>query len=233
MTTELELHPIQADILRVLLFKPQARFSELNTTGMTTDHFTFHVKRLVETGLIEKTEQNTYQLTTIGKEFANRFDTDSVVLERQAKIGALVVGVKKEGRIRKYLIQQRLKQPYYGFYGFITGKVKWGETILETSAREFKEETGLEAKFSLVGIKHKMDYSSEGNLLEDKYFYVVKASDFRGELVTEFEGGKNKWLSKEEIFQLKNLFDGVDESIEMVDQENLVFSETKYTVSKY
>lgn len=245
MSTQLEIHPIQADILRVLLFQPQARFSELNTTNITSDHFNFHVKRLIEIGIIEKKEDK-YQLTTVGKEFANRFDTDStlpatdliergrqVLIEKQAKVGVLVCGVKTENKIQKHLVQQRLKQPYFGFYGFITGKSKWGETTEETAARELKEETGLTADLTLVGIKHKMDYSKKGELLEDKHFFVFRASNTKGNLIKHFEGGKNSWMTEDEINELSNLFDGVDESIEMIKQNSLVFSETKYTVSNY
>lgn len=123
---EQEIHPIQANILLFLLFKPKARFKDLNTTGISTDHFNFHVRRLVELGLIEKTKGRYYKLTLKGKEFANRFDTESQFLERQAKIGVLVCCVGKSENDVKYLIQQRLKALYYGFYGFITGKVKWG-----------------------------------------------------------------------------------------------------------
>ena len=51
----------------------------------------------------------------------------------------------------KFLAQQRLKQPFYGFWGRPTGKVGWGETILETAARELMEETGLTADLRVAG----------------------------------------------------------------------------------
>src|SRR3989344_1267779 len=161
-----------------IILTPEARFSDLNVSRISTDHFTFHVKKLTELKLIEKTEENSYRLTVIGKEFANRFDvdTENVVLERQAKIGVLIGCVRGEGKDREYLIQQRLKQPYFGYYGFMTGKVKLGETVYETAERELQEEMGLAADLKLVGVRHKMDYDKDRRLLEDKYFYV-----FRGE----------------------------------------------------
>lgn len=233
MSLELEVHPAQASILKVLLFKTEARFSELNATNLTTDHFTFHLKRLVEVGLVEKTKRNTYQLTRSGKEFANRFDTEELVLERQAKVGVLVCGIRKGKSSLRYLVQQRLKQPYYGFYGFVSGKVTWGETLRETATRELKEETGLTGKLTLMGIEHKMDYSKEGRLLEDKFFFVFRASDLKGKLIRNFEGGKNQWLSEKEIFQQTNLFDDIPEILKILKQNSLLFLEAKYTVSSY
>ena len=157
----------------------------------------------MEANLVEKIGKG-YKLTNFGKEFANRFDTDSqkVTYEKQAKISVLPCGVKKEGGVVKYLIQQRLKQPFYGYHGFMSGKVRLGEVPPETVRREFKEETGLTGDFSLKGILHKMDYSPEGNLLEDKYFFVFRVNRIQGELIENFDGGRNLWLSQKEIRQL-------------------------------
>ncbi len=92
------MHAIQAGILKVLIFKTEAKFSELNPEKVSSDHFNFHVKKLLELGLIEKNRNDRYQLTKEGKEFANRFDVDSqkMAIERQAKIGVLIIPVKKK-----------------------------------------------------------------------------------------------------------------------------------------
>jgi len=74
---EIKIHDYQILILRELLFKPGVRFSDLNKTDVTSDHFTFHVNHLIKEGLIRK-ENGKYFLTTEGKEFANRMDIDSL-----------------------------------------------------------------------------------------------------------------------------------------------------------
>lgn len=234
MDKNIKIHPAQSHILKILLFNPQARFAELNELRLSTDHFSFHIKSLMDAGLIVKT-QNRYGLTVVGKEFAGRFDVDSakVGLERQAKISVAVAAVKKESGKTKYLLQKRLKQPYFGYQGFITGKIKWGEMVLEAAGREFKEEAGLEGELSLKGVKHKMDYSSGNELLEDKYFFVVRADNVKGDFKEIIEGGHNFWLTKKEVLALPNLFHSVKDVIEMVSQSDFVFSESKYTVSGY
>lgn len=233
MGKNINIHPVQVEILLILLFKQRARFSDLNKAGLTNDHFTFHLKQLQEDKLVIKQANGKYSLTKKGKEFANRFDTDEAIIERQAKVGVLVCCVKKEKGKNKYLIQQRLKQPYYGFHGFLTGKIRWGERVETAAARELKEETGLKGTLKLVGVKHKMDYSKKNKLLEDKFLFVFGASNTKGKLLENFEGGKNMWLTEREINKLPNLFDGVDETLVMSKKNKFVYSETKYKVKRY
>ncbi|MCP6718766.1 MAG: NUDIX hydrolase [Patescibacteria group bacterium] len=229
------MHQIQKNVLRNLLFKEKARFSELNTENVSNDHFSFHVRKLAEKELIEKSQEGFYNLTISGKEYANRLDTDTteVKIEKQAKISVLIVCIDDSGDKKKYLVQQRLKHPYYGFHGFVSGKIRWGETVYEASARELEEETGLRAKLELAGIEHKIDYSKDGKLLEDKYFYILKTNKLSGELLENFEGGRNLWMTKKEIKETPELFDDVLKVIDVVDGDRFTFFEDKYNVKRY
>lgn len=214
MNVQDTMHPAQVAILHALLFRPSAGFAELQkASGLSSDHFNFHLKKMIEQGLVQKTQKH-YMLTVTGKEYANRFDTDARTVERQPKVAVLLAIENEKG---EWLNQQRLKQPYFGFWGRPTGKVRYGETILETAARELMEETGLTATLECKGVYHKMDYTrDEGELLEDKIFFVIHGTNPQGELMQEFEGGRNAWLSIDEIRKLDTAFEGLDKSREMV-----------------
>jgi ADP-ribose pyrophosphatase YjhB (NUDIX family) len=234
MAKEINIHPAQARILRELLFVREARFSSLNKLELSNDHFSFHIQQLLNDGLTEKTESGGYTLTIKGKEFANRMDTDLALIERQAKVGVAIACVRTIGKRKEYLIQKRLKQPYFGYHGFPTGKIRWGETIEETAKRELKEETGLISNnIEICGVKHKMDYDSNGNFLEDKFMFRVRINEPQGKLKTNIEGGKNMWLTKKEIKKLDPLFDGFFEVLESVDKKQQGVIERKYTVKHY
>ncbi|HEY8886341.1 MAG TPA: NUDIX hydrolase [Candidatus Microsaccharimonas sp.] len=191
---EAKVHAAQTIILRELLFMPAARFIELQkTTGLESDHVKFHIARLVELGYIVKNDQS-YMLTSAGKEYANKLDTDNNQIERQPKSAIILVIENEAGDL---LVQERLKHPYFGFWGFAGGKIRWGETIIEAAARELKEETGLEATLVYKGVYHELTKSKETHeVLEDKIFHVVYGSQPTGNLVERFEGGHNEWLSQ-------------------------------------
>ncbi|HSX30444.1 MAG TPA: NUDIX domain-containing protein [Candidatus Saccharimonadales bacterium] len=198
MSTEVNIHSAQTSILRELLFRPHAGYAELQKpTGLTSNHFSFHMQRLQELGLVEKRADGQYCLTTAGKEYANKLDTDSNTIERQPKISvALVVEREHDGQTQ-YLCQQRLKNPFYGFWGRLGGKVRWGESLAEAASRELLEETGLTASFKFRALYHKRDYRTEtGELLEDKLFCLMYATNVTGKLKADFEGGHNEWLTQ-------------------------------------
>lgn len=197
MSVDKLLHKAHVAIIHELLFRPEARFAELQKASkLSSDHFNFYLKQLIEDDLITKNKNGAYQLTSKGKEFANRFDTEARTVERQPKVAVCLMIRRDDG---KQLVQQRLKQPFYGYWGRPTGKIRWGETILEAAARELMEETGLEADLVFEEIYHKMDFNqSTGEMLEDKIFFVVSCSNPRGDFIEEFEGGRNAWFTQEE-----------------------------------
>lgn len=231
MSYEANAHDAQMAILRHLLLSPGAGFAELQkNTDLTSDHFNFHIKKLVDVGYVEKKDNGHYILSRAGKEYANRMDTDDNIIEKQPKISVALIIENDEGKI---LAQQRLKQPYYGFWGRPTGKIRWGEPMLEAAARELMEETGLTADLRVGGFYHKMDYDKEsGDLLEDKIFVLVYGVNPKGDLIVDDEGHHNEWLSDDEMLKRDKVFQSVPEITAMARENVMNFIEHKYEYSK-
>jgi len=232
MTHEVKIHEAQTAILRELLFVPAASFSELQKkTNLESDHFKFHIARLVEVGYVEKRSDRGYVLTVSGKEYANKLDTDQNAIERQPKSAVIIV--LEDGDL--VLIQERLKHPYFGFWGYPGGKIRWGETILTAAARELKEETGLEADLQYRGVYHEHVRSAEtGEILEDKIFHIVSAHSPSGDLFENFEGGRNAWMSFAKLATVEKKYTSTDIETKIgLGEDSFVESEQTYTKEEF
>jgi ADP-ribose pyrophosphatase YjhB (NUDIX family) len=234
MSLEVDVHGAQSNILRELLFVRHASFAELQRpTGLTSDHFNFHISRLVELQLVEKVSRGRYQLTTRGKEYANKLDTDQRTIERQPKVAVLLAPERTTEGVTEYLFQERLKNPYFGYSGFISGKMRWGESIEETAARELHEEAGLTANVEIKGLYHEHTYLKEtGEMLEDKLFFVVRCFDVQGELTAQFEGGHNAWMSEAQANSLAKKFSSFTTEMAMIHQPSGTFTHEIHQYSR-
>lgn len=236
MSLEVKIHDAQTTILRELLFHPSAGFAELQkSTDLTSDHFNFHIARLVDLGLVEKVRRGHYSLSARGKEYANRLDTDDNTIERQPKT-AVILAIEREGKNGKeYLFQERLKNPYFGFWGLPSGKIRWGEAVLDTAIRESLEETGLTADFRVAGVYHERVILEEtGEMMEDKIFFVCSGTNPTGTLLTDFEGGHNEWMTFDQAFKKEMKFDSFKAEIDILDSDEwLVERLTSYTKANF
>lgn len=196
-----QLHNIQLEILKQLLFAPSLRYAKLKPNPeMENNQFDFHLNQLIDGGYIVKKEKG-YCLTNFGKEYANRMDTEQTIIAKQSKISAWVCCVRTIGGNKQYLIYTRLKQPFYGCQGFMSGKVAYGEKVLEAAKRELKEETGLEGTAQIVSIKHFLVFDKQTNdLVEDKFMFLCLVKEPKGKLKPNNEGNY-EWVDENKLKQ--------------------------------
>lgn len=194
-----ELHEIQIKILNKLLFAPRLRYVDLRPgEEIENNKLNFHLNQLKELGLIVKhTEQ--YSLTDKGKEFAGRLDTDRLIVKKQAKISVSVCPIRQTGEEKEYLIYTRLKSPFYGCQGFMSGKVDYAEFVVEAGSRELLEEANLEGTPQIVEIKHYRVFSkATKELLEDKFMFFAVVNGPKGE-VKQSNEGKYEWVKESQL----------------------------------
>ena len=124
----------------------------------------------------------------------------------------------------KVLVQERIKN--WKGIAFPGGKINNGESIVKSTIREVKEETGLDINnLELCGIKNW--YNEEKN--ERSIVFLYKVTSFSGNLILETDEGKNYWISEEELSQkeLANNFDIMLKVFEENDHSEMIYSEEK------
>ena len=113
------------------------------------------------------------------------------------------------------LIQDRKKENWGGC-AFPGGKVEIGESIIESTIREVKEETGLAIK-NLEGCGYK-DWEKDGIR---RVVFLFKTKDYEGELIENHREGRNFWVNTKKIKDL-NVAERFLDNLPM-------FMENKYT----
>lgn len=194
----------KAILLKLATISGKMRFNQLLVKGLESEHMNYHLKQLIVLGFVAK-EEDGYRLTDSGKDYVNLVDSEIEMVEKQPKTSIIVRAVRKNSETGEleHLLCKRLRQPYYGKVGRITGKVRFGETFEEAAARELVEETGLVAgKLVLEEIYRKMRKREDGTFVQDVVFYIFFASGVEGELIRKTETQENLWGTKG--FVLKN-----------------------------
>ena len=104
----------------------------------------------------------------------------------------------------KVLLIKRGSKAYHGYWGFISGRVDWGEEIKETVIREVKEETNLEAiEVKFIG----RYYDKKGRHPTKTMICLPHICKAKGELKAGDDADDAKWFSLEEIKNMDLAFD--------------------------
>jgi ADP-ribose pyrophosphatase YjhB (NUDIX family) len=196
----IKLHYHQKELVKKLTTGRGKRFNELLIEGLESEHMNYHLKQLVDFGLVTKARSK-YDLTDSGKDYSNLIDSETELIEKQPKTSIVIRGIRtsSKGDI-EYLLTKRLRQPYYGKVGRITGKVRFGETLAEAAARELYEESGLTARtLVLEEIYRKMRKRENEEWVQDVLFYVFFTTGFSGKFIAKTPFQENFWMTKTEF----------------------------------
>jgi ADP-ribose pyrophosphatase YjhB (NUDIX family) len=133
---------------------------------------------------------------------------------------------------RQYLLQKRIKVPYRGYLADPGGKILFGEDVLAAANRNMLVETNLTCDLTVKGLVHFKD-SYRGSVVQDKFFFVIKASDPVGELSSGSATGENLWLSLDEIAANPKTHQGLTDLIAMAEGDSFGFIERTHFVDEY
>ncbi len=202
-------HPTQFHIIKKLKSTKSARFNELKPEDMTSDHFNFHIKRLLESGFIEKNDDGSYMLTDKGKVLASRIDDLSIrasYIETPPKTSILFVISKEVDGVKHYVVKWRSQHPFIDHLVFPTRGLKSGMLIYDMIDSYLPFTTGLSGKPSFIGQIRRIDRDpSTQQVFNDILFLVAHISEPGGTLTNDHHDAKQFWATEEEIRSAKPL----------------------------
>lgn len=228
-----DFNDIQARIVRELFTREALRFAELNTLHVPSDQFSYHLRQLQKLHIIQKDSDNRYELTPEGKTKAILLDKDSDKFIRQGFVALRVVVTRTVDGRTEHLMQQRTKVPFRGYYAEPGGKILFGENVLDAAHRNFEYETGLTADFEICGLVHYKDIYQD-IIMQDKFFFVIKASNVKGKLKSEGSTGKNLWIEQDELLSHPKAHAGINNIIKIAEKsQSFNFAEETFVTEEY
>jgi len=193
-------HPIQQSIILKLIHKPEMTFTELLGEEKESNKFAYHLGVLETKDIIKKDNQH-YTLSPLGKKLSSFIEGDTGKKALFPTFANVLI-VRDGDRI---LAQKRLKEPFYGYWGLMSGKINFGWNVEECARRDIEEECGLTAKKSeLIGINQAKTYE-DGKLLHHHIMFYVRLSELSGTLNPKTHKGENAWMTIDE-FKKKERF---------------------------
>lgn len=130
-------HHIERSILLKLATQEYARFRDLRPKRVETNLFSYHLKSLVTSGYVKKTDTG-YTLSTKGLIYVDRVSiVDKMLPRTQPKIITMLLVQNSLGEV---LLQKRGKQPYINTWTLPYGKLHIDDgSVIQAAIREFGE----------------------------------------------------------------------------------------------
>ncbi len=219
-------HHIQREIVYRLALLENARFSKLKPDDIESKLFTYHLKKVLAAGFVEKTKDGVYGLTPEGRRLGvHVFERLSDQLERAVSVLFLVVRRRSDGA---WLLYRRQNHPLRGRIGFMHANPNSKEPTAETAKRVLKQKTGLSAEFTVVGSGYFRVFEGD-NLESFTHFTMLACQDASGELAQNDEHAEYWWES-DPNFLAKEMLPNMPSLAKAYDRGELFFLEESLAV---
>jgi len=141
-------HHIQRNIIYQLAFADSMKFSELKPDDIESKLFTYHLKKVIVSGLVEKNENGTYCLSSQGRRVGKgALLKDSRMINRAYSIIIMAVRHEHDGA---WLLSKRTTQPLIGLSGFMQSQPLPGVSSLQLASESLHKKTGLSGDFEFI-----------------------------------------------------------------------------------
>jgi hypothetical protein len=183
-------HHIQKSIVYDLAFAESLRFSDLKPPELENKAFTYHLKKVMKAGLVEKLDDGRYTLTMKGRRVGKgALKKESRLLDRAYSILLLAVRNIEDDA---WLLYKRQTQPLLGLVGFMQAQPVAETDARSTAQQTCLEQTGIQAEFAVQGHGYFRVYR-KGELESFIHFTLLVGQDPRGELLATAESDGYFW----------------------------------------
>lgn len=195
-------HNIQQQIIYKLARAKSVNYAALKPNNMESNAFNYHLKEVIKSGFVVKSDDGNYILTKVGMRLG--LNAHLSLVDRLS-LSHAVIFMTVFDKNKGWLVRRRTAHPMFGYVGFVHGEPLAHETVLESASRCFEKVTGLKADFIPRGFGYAR-FFSDGELESFNNFMVFSTDTYTGKLISENETGENIWLTEQELLAESNVF---------------------------
>lgn len=118
------MHHIQKYILKTLSYTKWARFRDMRPKSVDSNLYNYHLKILINGGMVEKVNGKGYRLSPDGLRFADHVSIENFEPRWQPKILTKAVSINDKNEI---LLWPKYKQPFIGLWSLPSGKMHYDD----------------------------------------------------------------------------------------------------------
>lgn len=166
-------HPIQLYALDILSRQKSARFSDMKKPGTDSNLYTYHLKQLIKSQLVEK-HDNVYRPTARGLYYIDHMSHEKLKPRQQPKIITVIIVKNNKDEI---LLRQKDRQPFITRWSLPSGKIHLDdESVVAAAEREVNEKTGLSPRNLVrLGEAH-ITITADESLISNALMHVFSAN---------------------------------------------------------
>lgn len=185
-------HLIQRNVIDVLSRMNTARYSDIIPADMDGNQFAYHLKQLIQDGLVAKNHDGTYQLTEGGRAYLiHRYENLNYAAHT-----IFLVALRHKDMV---MLRTRKVQPQLGMTGLLHGEPTADEDIKTSIAKRIFQKTNLHAESVTILGSGLIKILKNNELLSYSHAVIVTASvESIADFANEDETGINFWITTKE-----------------------------------
>lgn len=182
-------HHIQRSIVYRLAFSRGLRFSELKPDVLENKLFTYHLKKVLSAGYVQKSSDGLYSLTPEGRRLGvHVLETENILPALADSVLFLLIRRASDGA---WLLYRRKTHPLQGRVGFMHCRPEIDQNSTDTAAACLQK-IGLTGTFKVLGGGYFRVYERE-ELESFTHFTLLVCEDAAGELKSDDEFAEYFW----------------------------------------
>lgn len=220
-----ELHPVERQIVELLEKLDTAHFNEIKPANIDPKLFVYHLEKLCEACVVEKTAEGLYRFTEAGRHAMSSFHQGVGLYDAHIN-SYIVIALKFQN---KFLMVKRTRVPFLGYVGFLSMHFDKSAHLLD-SARSFLDANVISVRqireSMTLDILYKSRTSDE--VVQHSLISVVTGELESENVPKEIAEGMLEFMTKDELLAVEKGYSNTKDILDHESESKFLYLNREY-----